>query len=180
MSQFRWRMLIFGDFDYCRMLILVVLIGGECWSVRISGAFLSTVDQSGSVTLASGPSASFGQSGFGQTSSGSSQTGGGRNNQSVTPQASTFVSPQANNVFASSPVYYTSAPHTVAFPQGFSASGSPYAQSIVHSNKPLSSPVYTQYVASSPSPYAHHSAMMQSSPTGAAQLHIATPEAVCK
>ncbi|KAK8561638.1 hypothetical protein V6N12_048702 [Hibiscus sabdariffa] len=136
----------------------------------------STVDQSGSVTLASGPSASFGQSGFGQTSSGSSQTGGGRNNQSVTPQASTFVSPQANNVFASSPVYYTSAPHTVAFPQGFSASGSPYAQSIVHSNKPLSSPVYTQYVASSPSPYAHHSAMMQSSPTGAAQLHIATPE----
>ncbi|KAK8495447.1 hypothetical protein V6N12_037100 [Hibiscus sabdariffa] len=57
-----------------------------------------------------------------------------RSNQNTA--ANTFVSPQANAVFAntafaSSPVYYASTPHTVALPQGFNSSSPPSAHSIV-------------------------------------------------
>ncbi|KAK8498082.1 hypothetical protein V6N12_055296 [Hibiscus sabdariffa] len=43
--------------------------------------------------------------------------------------------------------------------------------------RPMSSPLYTQLSTQYVAPLPQHPAMMQSSPTRAAQLHIATPEA---
>ncbi|KAK8522368.1 hypothetical protein V6N12_056079 [Hibiscus sabdariffa] len=68
----------------------------------------------------------------------------------------------------------------VALPQGFNSSISPSSHSVVQYNRPMSSPLYTQLSTQYVAPLPQHPAMMQSSPTGAAQFHIATPEVMCK
>ncbi|KAK8524685.1 hypothetical protein V6N12_029543 [Hibiscus sabdariffa] len=128
---------------------------------------VSTLEHFGSVALTTSPPVTFGQN-----MTGNSQTDSVRSNQNTA--ANTFVSPQANVVFAntafaSSLVYYASTPHTVALPQGFNSSSSPSAHSVVQYNRPVLSPMYTQLPPQYVTPLAQHPAMMQSSPTGTAQ-----------